>query len=98
MWIGLLRISGRSLAPRYQDGDFVLVSKVPVWLHGVSPGDVIVFKHPTYGTLVKQVERLEAESGEIFVLGSVPESVDSRRFGGIKMEAVLGKVIALIRA
>ena len=98
MWIGLLKVSGHSMAPRYQDGDFVLVSEIPMVFRGVKPGDVIVLNQPAYGTLLKQVERLDPESGEIFVVGSAPESVDSRQFGGIPREALLGKVIGHLKA
>ena len=86
------------MAPRYQHGDFVLVSRIPMLLRGVKPGDVIVLNQPVYGTLLKKVERLDLESGEIYVVGSAPESVDSRQFGGIPREALLGKVIVHIKA
>jgi phage repressor protein C with HTH and peptisase S24 domain len=87
----VLKVSGHSLEPRYRDGDFVLISKIPIlfgWLH---QGDEIVFHQRGYGTLIKIVERLEGEA--IYVMGLHSMSVDSRNFGPINRQAVIGKVI-----
>ncbi len=92
----LLRITGNSLNPTYQEGDFVFISKIPFLFHPLRPGDVIAFRQPSYGLLIKQVQRLEPESGAVFVTGSHPESIDSRHFGSIPRQAVLGRVIAHI--
>ncbi len=37
----LLKIRGQSLFPDYQNGDFVLVSKIPIFFNRLHPGDVI---------------------------------------------------------
>lgn len=89
----LLRVSGSSLLPRFQDGDFVLVCKIPCLLGNIRPGDVIAFRNQTYGTLIKQVQSVSSARDEIFVVGTQENSVDSRRFGPIGKEDVLGKVI-----
>lgn len=93
----LLRITGNSLTPAYQEGDFVFISKIPFLFHPLRPGDVIAFRQPGYGLLIKQVERIEPGGGAVFVTGSHPESIDSRHFGSIPRQAVLGRVIAHIR-
>jgi signal peptidase I len=89
----VIKISGSSLAPRYQDGDFVLVSKIPILVHGIRPGDVIVFQHPSLGKLIKIVERVEDGGSRVFVTGLDPDSRDSRVFGAVPRSLVLGKVI-----
>jgi nickel-type superoxide dismutase maturation protease len=92
----LLRVSGHSLEPLYQDGDFVVIGKIPIFFRWLRPGNEIVFRHPEYGTLIKRVESVTA-AGEISVIGTQPASVDSRRFGPIRREAIIGKVIWRIK-
>ncbi len=87
----LLKISGDSLAPEYQIGDFVMISKIPFLFVPPSPGDIIAFRQPGYGLLIKRIQQITPD-GELIVVGSHPESVDSRVFGPIKKENILGKV------
>jgi signal peptidase I len=93
MILQAVKIIGSSLHPRYRDGDFVLVSKVPILVKGIHPGDVVVFDHPLLGKLIKIVERLEAGGSKIFVVGLDPDSRDSRVFGAVPRSMVLGKVV-----
>jgi signal peptidase I len=88
----LMRIFGRSLQPYLREGDYVLASRVPLLLGRLKPGDAIIFHHPEYGTLVKQVASLEPD-GRVRVLGLAEESIDSRTFGPISLRQVWGKVI-----
>jgi len=89
-------VRGSSLAPRIRDGDFVLVSRVPLWLRRPAAGDVVVFHQPDYGQLIKRVERVLPD-GRLFVRGEDIDSVDSRRFGPLPPRAVQGLVVAHIR-
>jgi nickel-type superoxide dismutase maturation protease len=95
--IRFFRVSGRSLSPTYRDGDFVLTSKIPIFFRRLTQGDVLVLRHPIYGTLIKHVHRLGPDAGEIYVAGTQEDSVDSRQFGPVRMKQVLGKVIWHIR-
>ena len=88
----LLRVSGQSLWPLYEDGDYVLVAP-PRLAGGIRPGDTLVFQHAAFGVMIKRVERIIPESGDIFVVGAHERSVDSRQFGAIRRASVLGKVI-----
>jgi nickel-type superoxide dismutase maturation protease len=92
VFLQLMKVSGNSLWPLYQDGDYVLAAH-PALAGNIKPGDIIVFRHPGYNTMIKQVERVLADSGEIFVIGTHDRSVDSRQFGAISRRSVLGKVI-----
>jgi signal peptidase I len=89
----LLKVSGDSLLPRYQSGDFVLVSKIPYLFGSIQPGDVIVFRHKVHGTMIKRVTRAALEEDEIHVSGTHDYSVDSREFGAIRKKDVVGKVV-----
>lgn len=89
----LLKVSGQSLTPEFQEGDFVLVVKIPFFFDSVRQGDIVVFRHPEYGTMIKRVSAVDPINGEIFVTGSHPFSVDSTKFGAIQKDALIGKVI-----
>jgi nickel-type superoxide dismutase maturation protease len=91
--LNLLKVSGNSLRPTYQEGDFVVVFKISCFLGTVKYGDVIVFRHPMYGLMIKRVDRVASDRKQIYVVGTHEDSVDSRQLGPISSEAVVGKVI-----
>ena len=93
MLLQIIKIDGHSLEPDYQEGDYVLVSNIPLLLHGVRPGDVVVFDHPQNGNVIKRVERLENNGRSAFVVGTHPGSIDSRDYGAIPLNWIGGKVI-----
>ena len=93
----VLRVTGDSLSPEYKEGDFVLVVKIPFFFRTIRPGDIIVFRQMAYGELIKCVERIDFTYGLIYVRGSHPESTDSRKFGPVPINDVIGKVIWHIR-
>ncbi len=96
MLFKLIRVSGESLLPEYRSGDFVIVSKIPLFFTPLKKGDMIVLKHRLYGTLIKKVEALAPEKDEIFVIGTHENSLDSRHFGAISKKDLVGKVIGHI--
>ncbi len=93
----IYKVTGSSMLPVYQEGDFVLTSKIPAWVRGVRSGDVIVFQHPLYGRLIKQVQQHDRQRDEITVRGLNDASVDSRDFGPLRARNVAGVVIAHFR-
>lgn len=89
----LLKVSGYSLTPGYQEGDFVFIVKIPLFLRPYKVGDVVVFDHPQYGKLIKQVQAVVPERKELMVTGTHPHSIDSRQLGPINQDSILGRVI-----
>ena len=79
------------------DGDFVLVSKIPILLDKLSTGDLVVFRQPGYGILIKRVEWRSPDGQFFYATGLHPNSVDSREFGPVKREALLGKVLFQVK-
>jgi type IV secretory pathway protease TraF len=77
----------------YRDGDFVLVSTLPLLKRRLEPGDIVAFRKPPYGVMLKRVDRYNRNDGTLFVVGYHPTSVDSRRFGPLESTQVLGKVV-----
>jgi len=88
----LIRVAGESLSPSFNEGDFIVVSKVPFWFNSLNQGDVVTFNHPLYGRLLKQVDHF-TEDGGVYVLGTRENSIDSRHFGSVRRESLDGKVI-----
>jgi len=89
----IFRIQGHSLEPEYQSGDFVLVSKIPFLFHPPQPGDVIAFKHNAFGLLIKQIETNNALTRQVTVRGTHQDSIDSREFGPISDQQIIGKIL-----
>ena len=94
--VRILRIEGCSLEPDFRDGDYVLVSKIPLLIRPARQGDVVAFRKLPYGLLIKRVEYLTPQ-GELFVLGTHAASVDSLQFGPIRRQDLLGKVIGHVK-
>ena len=89
----LIKITGNSLTPEYNDGDYLLITTFSFMLRSLKPDDIVVFEHPVYGTMVKQIQYIDPSAGEIFVVGTHPESTDSRHFGPIPQNWLRGKVL-----
>jgi signal peptidase I len=93
----LIKISGHSLEPVYRDGDFVLVSKIPILFGRIKTGDVVIFNHKAYGLMIKMVERIDLQADRIYVVGLHDDSMDSRTFGPVGKRDLAGKVVGRIR-
>jgi signal peptidase I len=89
----ILRVQGRSLSPIYEEGDFVVIGKIPSFFFHLERGDIVVFHHPEIGVMIKMVDSISQEKQEIHVVGFATTSVDSRTFGAIPMRDVIGKVL-----
>lgn len=89
----IIRISGDSLSPDYLEGDFVITSRIPYFFLSPQHDDVIVFKQPPHGIMIKRVDGSRTNAASVFVVGTHPDSHDSRHFGLISPQCILGKVI-----
>jgi signal peptidase I len=94
---GTVKVSGSSMAPTYKDGDWLLVSWFP---EGLAPlvGDrilgkvVVVEREERPGIFL--VKRLQKSHGGIYwVQGDNDESTDSRNWGWIRANEVVGVVL-----
>lgn len=82
------------MVPYARDGDYAVTTRI---FFNIKEGDVLVFRSPSDGTiLIKRVKRLENEhDGPGFFMegDNRMRSTDSNRFGTVKREAVMGKVL-----
>lgn len=96
-------VEGDSMSPGYKHGERLLISPVLLRFSPPKEGDVIVIQHPKEGEkqLLKRiigipgdrVEGIELGPGEYFVLGdNKGKSEDSRHFGVVRRNQILGKV------
>ena len=92
--VRVLRISGDSMSPDYREGDFVVIATAPFLFHILKPGDVIAFEHGYYGLLIKRISRRGDATDEFIVEGVNSNSLDSRRLGPVRLDAIRGRVIA----
>ena len=93
----LLKVRGHSLYPEFRDGDYVLTARVPFPSGKIKSGNVIVFRQPVHGLLVKRVQKVLDDGTAFEVRGTQIDSTDSRNFGPVPLSEVLGKVIWHIR-
>jgi len=93
----LIRVSGNSLYPEYQSGDFVFIGRIPWLLDRLRPGDTVAFRHPELDLMIKKVEAISADGTQLTVIGTHPLSRDSRHFGPIPREQLVGKVLFHVR-
>jgi len=89
----VMRVTGESLSPDYNEGDFVVLTTIPFFLNRIRVGDIIVFRNPSYGILIKMVERVLLDENAYDVRGSHPSSVDSRIFGPVSKSSIIGRLI-----
>lgn len=88
------RITGHSMSPRLKPGDEVLVNPRAYRRTPPTPGDIVIARHP-YRRNVRLVKRVIAvlDDGRCLIEGDNPaESTDSRSFGSVALEQILGRV------
>lgn len=86
-------VYGDSMKPFFESGDRLRVSVIAYKLRLPRAGDAVVVRDPRTGRLVlKRIKRLEGAG--YFVLGDNPEaSTDSREFGVVYKDEIVGKVV-----
>ncbi len=96
-------VEGSSMNPGYKEGDRLLISPILLRFSPPTEGDVVVIQHPkksnkqllkrVIGVPGDRVEGVELGQEEYFVLGdNKGKSEDSRHFGKIMRNQILGKV------
>lgn len=90
---GRYRVEGESMAPALSPGERVFVHKTAYRRHDPEPGDLVVLRDPRDHERLL-LKRIDARDGEGWlVLGdNAAASTDSRDFGPVARELIIGKV------
>jgi nickel-type superoxide dismutase maturation protease len=87
-------LQGHSMEPFANEGDFVFAERLSYLLSAPKVGHVVVVKHPQNSgkLLVKRI--IEERKGRYWLQGDNTEkSTDSRHFGWVGKEYIVGRVI-----
>ena len=94
--LGIIRVSGLSMVPVLDDGDFVVYRRRS-GNHSVSPGEIVVVRHQQLGTIIKLLGE-EVAPGQFRLHGLSALSMDSRRMGITTRQDIIGQAILRIGA
>lgn len=99
-------VNGRSMTPTLSDGDIVFVEKLTHHF-SIQKNDVLIFRYPRFDKKETDIKRVYGVPLETITLGNTEmylgkedyfmagdnrqESTDSRDFGTVQMEHIIGK-------
>ncbi|WP_353405721.1 S24/S26 family peptidase [Pseudoteredinibacter isoporae] len=84
----LYKVTGDSMAPRFQSGDYLLLSTVFFRLQNE---DLLVYQHPAFGAIFKQVSGIENTG---FQLRSYnPAGISQEKIGLCNRDRIVGKML-----
>ena len=101
--VDVVVVQGTSMEPTLREGQFLVLLKSAYWIDEPQNGDIVVVQHGTE----KYIKRIVACPGEIppgedeilqegryYIMGdNMDVSVDSRSFGAISKDLILGCII-----
>jgi len=92
--VSRFRVEDESMRPALEPGDYVLVNRWAYRVRPPSPGDLIVVVDPEVPTryLVKRVSETFGPRGVRVTGDNEAVSRDSRTFGPVALERIIGKV------
>lgn len=88
------RVVGNSMLPLLKPGEEVLIDPAINQTQPPQIGDLVVAQHPRDKNLqlIKRVSSI-SEEGRFFLIGdNLEESTDSRNFGSVGLEKIVGRV------
>ena len=91
---GIVRVSGLSMVPALENGDFVLFRRLSAD-HSLSPGVVVVVRHQRLGTIVKLLGE-ETAPGQFRLHGLSALSMSSHHMGNTARQDIIGQAVLRI--
>lgn len=86
------KVSGHSMEPTIKYGQYILVSKLPYIFSKPKNKDIIAFRNKNREILIKRI--IKIKGNRYFIQGdNLKDSLDSRSFGYISKNDILGKII-----
>jgi len=91
--IKFIKVTGESLSPFFLPGDYVVIGTMVKLFGGIKKGDIVIFIHPEYGQLIKEVKSIHPETLTVEVKGTHPLSVTTAQLGRIPLDSIVGKML-----
>lgn len=86
------KVIGHSMEPTIKNGEIVLVSNIPYLFKGPRINDIVAFKDNRGKILVKRITEIE-KKGYFLSGDNKNDSLDSRKFGHVIKNQIIGKMI-----
>ena len=87
-------VKEQSMEPLFQEGNFVLVDKMSYLFSKPRVGHIVVVRHPQKPNLLLLKRIVKEQKDRYWIEGDyTSRSIDSRHFGWLKKDLVVGKVI-----
>ena len=90
------RVTGSSMSPLLFDGEEIIIACLPDLIPSLRVDDIVVLVHPLESNLkiVKRIKAIAPNGKKFFVQGdNLFASTDSRHFGWVDENLIIGKVI-----
>ena len=92
--ISYFAVKEQSMEPSFKEGDFVMVDRMSYLFSRPKVGHVVIARHPQKPDMLLLKRIVEESRGMYFIKGDNSlASTDSRHFGWLKKDLVIGKVI-----
>lgn len=91
---GIVRVSGLSMVPTLEDGDFVLFRRFRTG-ERPSPGTIVIVRHQFLGTIIKLLDQ-ETKPGQFRLRGLSALSTDSNHMGSAARQDIMGQAVLRI--
>lgn len=87
--LGIYEVHGKSMFPAFIPGQRVIITK---WFWTIKVGSVVVCKYPrTKKLIIKRIAKINGH--KVYLTGDNKlESIDSRDFGWLNKDCIVGKV------
>jgi signal peptidase I len=85
------------MSPHFNDGDYVIISSIPLLFNRIKENSIIVFNSPVFGILIKKVSSSDYGKCIFYVKGFNPASLSSEKIGPVKKNEIIGTVLLHIK-
>ncbi|MEK6963216.1 MAG: nickel-type superoxide dismutase maturation protease [Nanoarchaeota archaeon] len=91
--LGFYKVIGKSMEPAYSEGDYLIVNRIAFYFRKPKKGEAVLLEDPRTGKVI--LKRIQAvKKQRYYVLGdNKNQSTDSRAFGWVPSEKILGNVL-----
>ncbi len=88
------QVEGESMTPSLSAGERVVVNRLAYLVSKPRPGDLVVVRDPRQPErlLLKRIDRASGPNAWLVLGDNDPASTDSRQFGPVGRELIIGKV------